>query len=475
MNESVISFDEPQRVHIVAIGGAAMSGIARYLRACGHVVSGSDVRESSTTAALRTEGFEVFIGHDAANVHAEVTVVVYSTAVRDDNEELVAARARGIAVAHRSDLMEWIARTRPKVAVVSGTHGKTSTTSMFSCVLDAAGMQPSFFIGGTPAGLATNARFDRAGAWLAIEGDESDRSFLAFRRDLALITNIEADHLEHWDNSFATLVGGFESFARGATTAVAMCIDDANVVELVDRLRAVGAESPPVVTYGFNERADFRITKYTSTKSGTDVTMSQRESGDVSVRLATRGRDMATNALGAATLANLAGVEWQRAVQGLSTYQGVARRFQYRSTLNGADCYDDYAHTATEIATTLARAREGAWDRVIAVCQPHRYTRIARHAAEYGDAFTDASHIVIAPLDPAFETPIPGVSARLVFDAIRAAHPEASVELVEEWDGLLDVPWRIGRTGDIIVTLGCGTITDIQGAWIARGEQAERA
>lgn len=475
MNSDRVTFDDPQRVHIVAIGGAAMSGIARYLRSCGHAVSGSDVRESSTTVALQREGFDVCIGHAAHNVPNDASIVVYSTAVRNDNPELIAARERGIAIAHRSELMEWIARTRPQVAVVSGTHGKTSTTSMLSCILDAAGLRPSFFIGGTPAGLATNARFDPEGLWLAIEGDESDRSFLAFRRDLALITNIEADHLEHWDNSFASLVGGFAEFADGATTGVAMCIDDATVAELVDRMRTNGADRPRIVTYGFSEAADYRMTRYESTNDGTEVTMSHRAHGDATVRLTTRGRDMATNALGAATLANLVGVVWSTAVQGLGSYQGVARRFQYRSTLNGADCYDDYAHTATEIATTLARAREGAWGRVIAVCQPHRYTRIARHAPEYGSAFSDADHVVVAPLDPAFEPPIEGVSARLVFDAIRATAPETSVELLEDWDGLLDVPWRIGRAGDVIITLGCGTITEVHAAWIAHAERLDQS
>ena len=459
-----VDFDQPQRVHVVAIGGAAMSGIARYLRECGHEVSGSEVRSSSTTQALQHEGIDVAIGHDVNNIGAHCSVVVYSTAVHRDNVELVAARQRGIAVLHRADIMGWIANSQRSVAVISGTHGKTSTTSMLAEILRSTGQAPSYFIGGTPAGLATNAHYYNAGSWVVIEGDESDRSFLAFRRNLALVTNIEADHLEHWENSLDTLIQGFDDFVAGASDRALICMDDPIAAQLALR-------HGKSMRYGFHRDADYRLSSYTATAGGSRVTFAAPDGETVGVDLVTRGTDMATNALGAAALANLIGVEWAVAVEGLALFRGVARRFQYRATLNGADCYDDYAHTATEIATTIARANEGGWRRVIAVCQPHRYTRIARHGTEYADAFVGADHIVIAPLDPAFEVPIPGVSAQIVADAVRAAHPTVPLDVCTTWEALRDVPWRIGQPGDVIVTLGCGTITDIHSEWAEADRQ----
>ncbi len=466
-----VDFSRPRHVHVVAVGGTAMSAIARLFLRLGHTVSGSDARETATVSALRREGVHVVVGHAAANVPRGAAVVVHSTAVRADNPELVEARALGIPVWRRADAMAYLVDQRPKVAVVSGTHGKTTTTSMVATILDRAGMHPSYFIGGTPAALGTNARYDD-GDWFVVEGDESDRSFLAYRRDAVVVTNIEADHLEHWDHSFDALVAGFEQFVDGASTACVLCIDDALTARLA-------VARPKAVTYGYAEGAQVRAQEYERTPSGSAITIVVDGIDVGRAQLRTRGVDMAQNATGAAALAHQLGVPWSAVIDALGEFTGVGRRFEHRHTYDGVALYDDYAHTPTEIAATLARAREGGWSRVIAVCQPHRYTRVSQHWQEYADVFRDADVVVVTALDGAFEVPIAGVDAQLVVDAVRGAHPDVALEYIPEWDALADVPWRIARAGDIVVTLGCGTITDAHALWereaASRGAGEERS
>jgi UDP-N-acetylmuramate--alanine ligase len=451
-----VDLSRPRHVHIVAVGGTAMSAIARLFLQLGHIVSGSDVRDGATLAALRREGVQVSVGHAAENVPPDAAVVVHSTAVRADNPELVAARALGIAVWRRSDAMTYLVAQRPRAAVISGTHGKTTTTSMVTAILTHAGMHPSYFIGGTPAGAGTNAAFDD-GEWFVVEGDESDRSVLAYGRDAAIVTNIEAEHLEHWDFRFDTLVAGFEEFVDGATTRV-LCLDDPVTATLA-------ASRADARTYGYAPGAHVQAREYVAGARGSALTLVSDGEEVARLDLRLRGRDMAQNATGAATLAHELGVPWPTIAGALGDFAGVGRRFEYRHTYDGVDLYDDYAHTPVEIAATLVRAREGGWSRVIAVCQPHRYSRVSQHWKEYADAFGDADVVVITALDGAFEVPIAGVDAQLVVDAVRAEHPDAELEYLPEWDALADVPWRVARSGDVVITLGCGTITDAHGLW----------
>ncbi|HEY1737568.1 MAG TPA: UDP-N-acetylmuramate--L-alanine ligase [Acidimicrobiia bacterium] len=462
VDQDPVDLSGPRLVHIVAVGGTAMSAIARLFLQLGHVVSGSDVRDGVTLAALRREGVQVSVGHAAENVPADAAVVVHSTAVRADNPELQAARDRGIPVWRRSDAMAYLVARRPRAAVISGTHGKTTTTSMVAAILTRAGMDPSYFIGGTPSGVGTNAHFD-VGDWFVVEGDESDRSVLAYRRDAVIVTNIEAEHLEHWDFQFDTLVAGFAEFVDGASTRV-LCVDDPVTAQLA-------ASRPDARTYGYAPGAHVQARDYTGRAGGAELTLVAGGEEVARLRLRLRGHDMAQNATGAATLAHELGVSWPTIVDALGDFAGVGRRFEYRNTFNGADLYDDYAHTPVEIAATLARAREGDWKRVIAVCQPHRYSRVSQHWQEYADAFVDADVVVITALDGAFEEPIAGVDAQLVVDAVRAAHPDTPLEYLPEWDALAGVPWRAARAGDVVVTLGCGTITDAHALWEREAER----
>jgi UDP-N-acetylmuramate--alanine ligase len=459
---AVRGFDlgEPRRVHVVAVGGYAMSAIARYLHQLGHSVSGCDITDAPVLATLAGDGIEVELGHDADHVTrstARLDALSVATAVPRNLPELLAAAERGIPVLSRGETMRLIAATKPNVAVVSGTHGKTTTSAMVTSILRAAGHCPSFFVGGTITELGTNAGYDHDGEWLVVEGDESDHSFLDFPRNAALVTNIEADHLDRWGDDIANLVWGFETFIDTTERLAVLCVDDPVT-------RALADARPNARTYGFAPTAHVHARDYTPTPTGSRVTI-ECGGDEVDVDLRLRGRDMAQNAVGAFALTTALEVAPQVAAEALAGFSGVARRFQFRGTCNGADCFDDYAHTATEVRTTLARAREGGWARVIAVFQPHRYTRIARHAAEFGEAFDAADLVVVTGLDAAFEAPIEGVSDQLVVQAIHESRPGLAVVSIPEWDDLATVPWEHARAGDCIVTLGCGTITKVHDDW----------
>ena len=459
MGDHTFDLDQPRTVHIVAIGGAGMSAIARYLHALGHHVTGSDQRHSKLLDTLAAEGIPTFVGHRAEQVPAHCDAVAISTAVRDTNAEVVEARRRKVPVLSRSDALRLLVATSPRAIAVSGTHGKTTTTGMVTAVLGAAGLRPSFIAGGIVADLGTNARRD-TGEGMVVEADESDGTFLDLPRDAVLVTNIEPDHLDRW-GTFEALVAGFEEFVSVAPGPRVVCVDTP-----VSARVAAGIES---VSYGFDASARYRATDYRATPDGAAFELVVDGTPVATIALRVRGRHNAVNATGAAALALELGVPVDAVVDGLGGFRGMARRFELRSTLNGADLYDDYAHTASEVAATLALAREGAAHRVIAVFQPHRYTRIARHWQEFADVFVDADQVVVTGLDGASEDPIAGVSGRLVVKGVLDRHPDTALAYLPEWEALRDVPWRFARPGDVVVTLGCGDITRIHDEWIAEG------
>jgi UDP-N-acetylmuramate--alanine ligase len=456
----------PRTVHIVAIGGAGMSGIARYLHALGHRVTGSDQRHSKLLDTLAVEGIPTFVGHAAEQLPAGCEAIAISTAVRDTNPEVVEARRRGLPVLSRAGALRLVVATSPRAIAVSGTHGKTTTTGMVTAVLDAAGLHPSFIAGGIVSDLGTNARRD-TGEWIVVEADESDGTFLELPREVVLVTNVEADHLDRW-GTFEALVAGFEEFVAGAPGPRVICIDTP-----VSALVAAGL---PSVTYGFDPGARYCATEYRATPGGAAFELAVDSVHLATIELRLRGRHNAVNATGAAALALELGVPVASVVEGLGGFRGMARRFEHRSTLNGVELYDDYAHTASEVAATLALAREGAEHRVIAVFQPHRYTRISRHWQEFAEVFVDADLVVVTGLDGASEDPIPGVSGRLVVKGVLERHPDTALAYLPVWEALRDVPWRFARPGDLVVTLGCGDITRIHDEWIAEaGARAARS
>ncbi|MFN8035905.1 MAG: UDP-N-acetylmuramate--L-alanine ligase [Acidimicrobiia bacterium] len=445
-----------RRVHVVGIGGAGMSAIASVLARMGHRVSGSDLKESRGLDRLRLLGVDARTPHDAGHVPPDVDVVVVSTAIPDRNPEVQLARARGVPVLRRCDALRAIVATRRAIAV-AGSHGKTTTSSMLAVVLRAAGWHPSFLIGGELNEVGTNASYDD-GDWLVVEADESDGTFLELPAEAGIVTNVEPDHLEHY-GEFDALVAAFRRFVDGLAGPRVLCVDDAVARELA-------RDVSDCVTYGAAPGAAYRLVAYTGHRAGSGFDVEHGGSVVGRVELPLAGRHNALNALGAAAMACELGVPFEDVRRGLSTFGGVARRFQFRGERDGVTFVDDYAHLPGEVAAAIAAAREGEWQRVVAVFQPHRYTRTARLWREFADSFTGADAVVLTDVYSAGETPRPGVSGQLILRAVLDAHPsQPVVYLPHRADLERHIP-RLARPGDVVVTLGAGDLTSLPDVWL---------
>jgi len=438
-----------RRVHVVGIGGAGMSAIATVLRAMGHEVTGSDLRESGVTERLRSLGIAVAIGHDAANV-GDAGLVTLSTAVRSDNPEVVDARERGIPVLARAELLAAIA-SRKRCVAVAGTHGKTTTASMLSLVLVEAGLRPSFLIGGEVNEIGTNAVWD-AGEWIVVEADESDGTFLHLTPDIAVVTNVEPDHLDHY-GSFDAVRGAFAEFLASAAHRVVGADDaEARIVG-----RAAGAD-----LVGLAADATFTMTAVEASRSSVAFDLLGPDGARIArIRVAVPGLHNARNAAVATVAALVAGAPAEAAVAALARFGGVARRFEFRGDHAGVTFVDDYAHLPTEVRAALAAARDGDWGRVVAVFQPHRYSRTAEVGEAFGEAFDDADVVVVTDVYGAGEAPVPGVSGRLVADAVRARRPDAELHYVAGRTELVAAVAALLRPGDLCLTLGAGDLTSL--------------
>jgi len=432
-------------IHVVGIGGAGMSAVAEVLAALGHRVSGSDQAGSVVLERLRSLGVDAVVGHDAANVPAGVDAVAISTAVGATNPEVVEARRRGAPVLRRAEVLSALTRLRRTIAV-AGTHGKTTTSSLLACALTSAGLDPSFVVGGVIAGFGTGARWG-SGEWFVVEADESDGTFLDLDAEIAVVTSVEPDHLEHY-GSFDALVDAFALFLARAPQRL-VCADD----PVAAGLGAAASAS----TYGFDAGAALRITGYTA--AGRAASFSLGDLGRVDVPLP--GRHNARNAAAAIGAAMLAGAGFAGAAAGVGGFAGVGRRSQLRGERDGVTYVDDYAHLPGEVAPTLAAAREGGWKRVVAVFQPHRYSRTEAVWAGFADAFADADVVVVTEVYAAGEPSRPGVTGRLVADAVRDAHPGARVEWLPERAELVAFLRRELRPGDLCLTLGAGDLTTL--------------
>lgn len=438
-----------RRVHVVGVGGAGMSAIATVLRAMGHEVTGSDLRDSGVTERLRSLGIAVAIGHDAANV-GDAGLVTLSTAVRADNPEVVEARERGIPVLARAEMLAAIA-SRKRCIAVAGTHGKTTTASMLSLVLVEAGLRPSFLIGGEVNEIGTNAVWD-AGEWIVVEADESDGTFLHLTPDIAVVTNVEPDHLDHY-GSFDAVRGAFGEFLASAAHRVAGADDaEARIVG-----RAAGAD-----LVGLAADATFTIAAVEASRSSVAFDLLGPDGARIArIRVAVPGLHNARNAAVATVAALAAGAPAEAAVAALARFGGVARRFEFRGDHAGVTFVDDYAHLPTEVRAALAAARDGDWGRVVAVFQPHRYSRTAEVGEAFGEAFDDADVVVVTDVYGAGEAPVPGVSGRLVADAVRARRPDAELHYVAGRTELVAAVAALLRPGDLCLTLGAGDLTSL--------------
>jgi UDP-N-acetylmuramate--alanine ligase len=452
-------------IHFVGIGGIGMSGIAEVMKNLGYDVQGSDISESYVVEGLRKRGIRVAIGHAAENL-GDAAVVVTSTAVRRDNPEVAAALENRIPVVRRAEMLAELMRLKRTVAV-AGTHGKTTTTSMVACLLDAGGIDPTVINGGIINSYGSNARLG-ASDWMVVEADESDGSFLRLDGTIAVVTNIDPEHLDHY-GSFDKVKDAFVEFIENVPFygAAVLCIDHPEVQAVITKVR-----DRRVVTYGFSAQADVRGENVTPVPGGNhfDAVIRQRD-GTIrrieGIELPMPGRHNVQNALAAVAVAVEMGCSDACISTGFGKFSGVKRRFTKvgEVALNGGSVtiIDDYGHHPVEIRAVLAAAREGfpstgSSGRVIAVAQPHRFTRLRDHFEDFQGAFNDADIVFATPVFPAGEMPIPGIDSEALVAGMKG-RGHRSAQVVAGPEALADALFETVRPGDLIVCLGAGDIT----------------
>jgi UDP-N-acetylmuramate--alanine ligase len=467
-------------IHFVGIGGIGMSGIAEVMHQLGYKVQGSDVAENMVVEGLRKAGIPVMIGHSADNL-GDAAVVVCSSAIKDGNPEVEAAAERRLPRVRRAEMLAELMRMQKTIAV-AGTHGKTTTTSMIAAMLDAGGLDPTVINGGIINRYGSNARLGKS-EWMVVEADESDGSFLRLDGTIAVVTNVDPEHLEHY-GSFEKIKDAFVEFIENVPFygLAVLCVDHPEVQNLLSRIR-----DRRVVTYGFSALADLRADNVATERGGTrfDAVVLQRDGSRrtiEAIRLPMPGRHNVQNALAAIAVAIELGIGDDRIVDGFERFEGVKRRFTCVGEVGGATIIDDYAHHPVEIRAVLSAAREsaqatvGADDaigRVIAVVQPHRYTRLQALMDDFQNAFNDADIVLVAPVYAAGEEPIEGIDSAALADGLRA-HGHRMVKAVANPKELAASLRDLAAEGDIIVCMGAGDITK-WAAGLADGIQKARA
>jgi UDP-N-acetylmuramate--alanine ligase len=443
-------------IHFIGIGGIGMSGIAEVMHILGYKVQGSDVAEGYVVEALRELGITVKIGHHADNL-GDAAVVVVSTAIRKDNPEIVCAYERRIPVVRRAEMLAELMRLKSTVAV-AGTHGKTTTTSMVAALLDAGGIDPTVINGGIINAYGSNARLGSSD-WMVVEADESDGSFLRLDGQIAVVTNIDPEHLDHY-GSFEKAKDAYVEFVENVPFygAALLCVDHPEVQTIIPRLR-----DRRVVTYGFAALADVRGDNVVPVPGGNrfDVSLRNR-AGEVrtiaGIELPMPGRHNVQNALAAIGVAAELGIPDELIRDGFSKFTGVKRRFSKVGEVEGVTIIDDYGHHPVEIRAVLAAAREGAQGRVIAAVQPHRYTRLQSLMEEFQGAFNDADIVYVAPVYAAGEEPIEGVDADALVEGLKQ-RGHRMVSAVSGPEDLCRQLRDIAARGDMVICLGAGDIT----------------
>jgi UDP-N-acetylmuramate--alanine ligase len=443
-------------IHFVGIGGIGMSGIAEVMHILGYRVQGSDIAEGYAVEGLRAKGIPVAIGHHPDNL-GDAAVVVTSTAIRRGNAEVEAAYERRIPVVKRAEMLAELMRLKLNVAV-AGTHGKTTTTSMIAAMLDAGGIDPTVINGGVINAYGSNARLGSSD-WMVVEADESDGSFLRLDGTIAVVTNIDPEHLDHY-GGFDQVKDAFVEFVENVPFygAALLCVDHAEVQSIIPRLR-----DRRVVTYGFAAHADIRGDNVVPEPGGNrfDVSIRDRH-GEVraiqNIVLPMPGRHNVQNALAAIGVAAELGIPDEVIQRGFATFHGVKRRFTRIGEVDGITIIDDYGHHPVEIAAVLSAAREGAEGRVIAVAQPHRYTRLRDLMAEFQGAFNDADIVLITPVYPAGEEPIEGIDNEALVEGLKQRGHRAATTVSDAGDLARQLA-ALAAPGDMIICLGAGDIT----------------
>jgi len=448
-----------KRVHFVGIGGAGMSGIAEVLATQGYQVSGSDLAESAVTKRLARLGVKVAVGHQAANIGGADAVVV-STAVAPDNPEVVAAREKGIPVVPRALMLAELMRLKQGIAV-AGTHGKTTTTSLIASVLAEGGLDPTFVIGGRLLSAGANARLGK-GDFLVAEADESDASFLYLQPVLAVITNIDADHMETYGHDFARLKRAFVDFAQRLPFygVAVLCVDDANVREIAPAI------AKPIVTYGLAEEAQLRATDVVNVGGRMRFVARAARAKELAVELNLAGVHNVQNALAAIAVGREVGVADAAIARALSEFRGVARRFQRHPdvALEGGGSFaliDDYGHHPVEMAATIAAARASfPGRRLVLAFQPHRYTRTRDLFEDFVSVLSTVDALVLCDVYPAGEAPLVAADGRALARAVRVAGKVEPV-FVDDIAGVAAAVRAVVRDGDVVVTMGAGSIGQV--------------
>ncbi|MGE5565121.1 MAG: UDP-N-acetylmuramate--L-alanine ligase [Parcubacteria group bacterium] len=455
MNRRPVPF-ELGPVHFIGIGGIGMSGIAEIMLRIGYTVQGSDAKASANTERLEKLGAKIFIGHAAEHVEG-ASAVVYSTAVKHDNPEMVAGRERRLPLVRRAEMLAELMRLQFSIAV-GGTHGKTTTTSMVARLLDAGGLDPTVVNGGIINAYGTNAKVGE-GDWIVVEADESDGTFLKLRSTVAVVTNIDPEHLDHYGD-FEAVKKAFQDFVENIPFYgfAAVCLDHPEVQAMAARV-----ENRRIITYGVNPQAEVRAAALEMGPDGAtfDVCFQPREGEPVvmrALRLPMAGWHNVSNALAAITVARELGVSEDAIREGLATFEGVKRRFTTTGTVDGVRIVDDYGHHPVEIAAVLRAARQVTKGKVIAVVQPHRYTRLRDLLADFSSCFNDADTVVVADVYSAGEQPIEGISKDALVEGLRRYGHRRALPL-DGPDALASLISEEAKSGDLVVCLGAGDIT----------------
>ena len=449
-------------IHFVGIGGIGMSGIAEVLHTLGYAVQGSDIADGANVRRLRDAGIPIAVGHDASHV-SNAQVVVVSTAVRADNPEVLAARARLVPVVRRAEMLAELMRLRWSIAI-GGTHGKTTTTSLVAAVLEAAGLDPTVINGGIINAYGSNTRLGE-GEWMVVEADESDGSFLRLPATIAVVTNMDPEHLDHWGTPEA-MVAGYDQFVGNVPFYgfAVLCIDHPGVQSMIPRL-----SDRRIVTYGFSPQADVRAERVVTDKLGATFEVvvtdrarrTSRRMGPF--RLPMLGSHNVQNALAAIAIGIEMEIDDGTLRSAFAGFRGVKRRFTKTGESGGITVIDDYGHHPVEIAAVLRAARQAGARNVIAVVQPHRYSRLASLFDEFCTCMNDAGTVIVADVYAAGEAPIPGVNRDALVDGLRARGHRSVVPLPGP-EHLAEMVHAIARLGDFVVCLGAGNITQWAGA-----------
>jgi UDP-N-acetylmuramate--alanine ligase len=453
-------------IHFVGIGGIGMSGIAEVLMNLGYTVQGSDASDNANVKRLRDNGAKVFVGHDGKHVDG-AEVVVVSSAIKRDNPELVTARDKRLPVVRRAEMLAELMRLKSCVAV-AGTHGKTTTTSLVAALLDAGNLDPTVINGGIINAYGTNARLG-AGDWMVVEADESDGTFLKLPTDVAIVTNIDAEHLDHF-KTFAAVQDAFRAFIENVPFYgfAVMCTDHPIVQRLVGRI-----EDRRIITYGENPQADVRLVDLSNAGGRSQFSVQFRDRAGKTIHtirdltLPMPGRHNALNATSAVAVAHELKISDEAIRKALASFGGVRRRFTRAGEWNGVAIIDDYGHHPVEIAAVLKAARESTKGQVIAVVQPHRYTRLQSLFEPFSTCFNDADAVIVAEVYPAGEAPIAGIDRDHLVAAVRARGHRQVIALPGQTQ-LAGIVKGLAKPGDYVVCLGAGNIT--QWAYALAGE-----